>query len=60
MLAVPHTFIIKGISPITHKLVELTIEADTAMDAKRRAEQAGFETVTVRAVPKPPLDELKS
>ena len=54
---VGNTYLIKGISPITHKVAEFTLVADSAPAAKHRAEEAGFESVTVRLVPEPPSGE---
>ena len=56
--AMTQTFIIKGIDPVTHRLVEIRIVAEDKHAAKHRAEEAGFEKVTVRPAT-PTLDEKK-
>ena len=38
---------IKGIHPATGKVVEMSISAQTEMDAKQKAEDAGLEMVMV-------------
>ena len=45
-----HVFVVKGINPATGKLVELTVVATSAAQAKRHAEETGLEMVTARLV----------
>lgn len=47
------SFVIKGVNPATGRVVEIVIDAETMVDAKAKAEDAGLEMVTVS------LDELR-
>ncbi|MCG3122570.1 MAG: hypothetical protein GIKADHBN_00962 [Phycisphaerales bacterium] len=43
-------YVLKGIYPATGKVIQTTLLADTADEAKRRAEKAGLAFVMVHAV----------
>ena len=45
------TFIIKGINPGIGRVVQLTLVAESAAEAKAKAEEAGLELVTVQPAP---------
>lgn len=41
------SFVIKGVNPATGRVVEIVIDAETVVDAKAKAGDAGLEMVTV-------------
>lgn len=46
-------FSVKGVNPLTGQVVELTVLADTVMDAKRQVEACGLRYVVASEVPQP-------
>lgn len=51
----PQAFVVKGVNPTTGQVVEMTVLADTAIDAKRQVEACGLRFVVVSDTP-PPAD----
>ncbi|MCC6660698.1 MAG: hypothetical protein IT437_07400 [Phycisphaerales bacterium] len=46
-------FSVKGVNPLTGQVVELTVLANTVMDAKRQVEACGLRYVVASEVPQP-------
>ena len=50
----PQAFVVKGVNPTTGQVVELTVLAETALDAKRQVEACGLRFVVVSDPPPQP------
>jgi hypothetical protein len=50
----PQAFTVKGVNPSTGQVVEMTVLAETALDAKRQVEACGLRFVVVSDAPPPP------